>query len=115
VKAQARWRAPRPWRCETETQLIRHVVLKWCHDMNRQWSGRGLARVLGVSQTYICKLRRQFQDGELNVLSPLSGTATFGDLGKALVSAQCETRRMKEQGLLRETSRQMIDRVLGRA
>ena len=115
AKAQARWRAPRPWRCEAETQLIRHVALKWCNDLNRRWSGRGLARALGVSQKYIWKLTQQFKDGKLNVHSPYSGAATFEELGRALGSARWQTRKMKEQGLLRETPRQMIDRVLGRA
>lgn len=114
AKAQARWRAPRPWRCETETQLIRHVALKWCNDLNRRWSGRGLARELGVGQMYIWKLTRQFKDGKLNVRSPCSGAATFEELGRALGSARWQTKKMKEQGLLRETTRQMIERVLGR-
>jgi len=113
AKTQARWRAPRPWRCETETQLIRHVALKWCNDLNRRWSGRGLARRLGVSQMYIWKLTRQFEGGKLNVRSPLSGGATFEELGSALGSARWQTRKMKEQGLLRETTRQMMERVLG--
>jgi hypothetical protein len=113
TKAQARWRAPRPWRCEVETQLIRHVTLKWCNDLNRRWSGRGLARALGVSQMYIWKLTRQFKEGKLNVRSPLSGSATFEELGQALGSAQWQTRKMRQQGLLRETTRQAAARVLG--
>jgi hypothetical protein len=112
AKAQARWRAPRPWRCETETQLIRHVTLKWCNDLNRRWSGRGLARALGVSQTYIWKLTRQFKDGKLNVHSPLSGSATFEELGNALGTAQWQTRKMKEQGLLRCTYREAVARMV---
>jgi hypothetical protein len=95
--------------------LIRHVTLKWCNDLNRRWSGRGLARALGVSQMYIWKLTRQFKDGKLNVRSPLSGNATFEELGNALGTAQWQTRKMKGQGLLRETTRQMIQRVLGRS
>jgi hypothetical protein len=114
AKTQARWRAPRPGRCATETQLIWHVALKWCNDLNRQWSGRGLARVLGVSQMYIWKLTRQFKDGNLNVRSPCSGAATFEELGRALGTARWQTRKMRKQGLLRETTRQMIARVLGK-
>jgi hypothetical protein len=94
--------------------VIRHVALKWCNDLNRRWSGRGLARELGVSQMYIWKLTRQFKDGKLNVRSPCSGAATFEELGRALGSARWQTKKMKEQGLLRETTRQMIERVLGR-
>jgi len=114
AKANERWRAPRPWRCEAETQLIRHVALKWCNDPNHRWSGRRLARILGVSQMYVWKLTRQFADGRLNVRSPLSGGATFEELGRELAAAKGRTRKMREQGLLRETTRQMIDRVLGR-
>jgi hypothetical protein len=106
AKAQARWRAPRPWRSQAETQLIRHVTLKWCNDLNRRWSGRGLARALGVSQMYIWKLTRQFKDGKLNVRSPCSGSATFEALGRELASAQWQSRKMKEQGLLRCTYRE---------
>jgi len=62
---------------------------------------------------YIWKLTRQFEDGKLNVRSPLSGGATFEELGSALGSARWQTRKMKEQGLLRETTRQMMERVLG--
>jgi len=115
AKAQARWRAPRPWRCKAETQLIRHVALKWCNDLNRRWSGRRLARILGVSQMYVWKLTRQFADGRLNVRSPVSGSATFEELGRELAAAKWRTRKMREQGLLRETTRQMVDRVLNRS
>jgi hypothetical protein len=112
AKAKARWRAPRPWRCEAETQLIRHVALKWCNDLNRRWSDRGLARKLGVSQTYIRKLTRQFEDGKLNVRSPLSGSATFEELGQALASAKWQSRMMKERGLLRCTYREAVARMV---
>jgi hypothetical protein len=57
---------------------------------------------------YIWKLTRQFKDGKLNVRSPLSGNATFEELGNALGTAQWQTRKLKGQGLLRETTRQMI-------
>jgi hypothetical protein len=113
AKAQARWRPPRPWHCETETQLI--VTLKWCNDLNRRWSGRELARILGVSQMYVWKLPRQFADGRLNVTSTVKGSATFEELGRELAAAKWRTRKMREQGLLRETTRQMVDRVLGRS
>jgi biotin operon repressor len=113
AKAQARWRQPRPWRCETETQLIRHVTLRGCNDIDRKWSGRKLARILGVSQMYVWKLTQQFEDGNLNVRSPLGSASSLEELGKALGSARRQTREMREQGLLRETTRQMIDRVLG--
>jgi len=102
------------WRCEAESQLIRHLTLKWCNDLNRPWSGRQLARILGVSQMYVWKLTRQFADGQLNVRSPLSGNATYIELGRELLRAQFQTRKMREQGLLRETTRQMVDRVMGR-
>ena len=113
AKANARWRRPRPWRCETESQLIRHLTLRWCNEIDRKWSGRKLARILGVSQMYVWKLTQQFKDGNLNVRSPLGSASTLEELGKALGSARSQTRKMREQGLLRETTRQMIARVLG--
>ena len=95
------------------TKLIRHVALKWCNDLDRRWSGRGLARKLGVSQTYIWKLTRQFKDGKLNVRSPLSGAATFEELGKALGPANWQSRKMREQGLLRCTTyREAVARMI---
>jgi hypothetical protein len=112
AKANARWRRPRPWRCETESQLIRHLTLRWCNDIDRKWSGRKLARILGVSPTYIWKLSQQFKDGNLNVRSPLSSACTLEELGKAIGAARGQTRKMREQGLLRETIRQLINRVL---
>jgi len=106
-------RPPRPWRCEAESQLIRHVTLRWCNDIDRKWSGRKLVRLLGVSQMYFRTLTQQFKDGNLIVRSPLGSASTLEELGKALASARGQTRKMREQGLLRETTRQMIDRVLG--
>jgi hypothetical protein len=47
------------------------------------------------------------------VRSPLGSASTLEELGKALGSARRQAREMREQGLLRETTRQMIDRVLG--
>jgi hypothetical protein len=112
AKAQARWRAPRPWRCEAETRLIKHVAWKWFTDQKPRWSGRELARELGVSPMYVRKLGRQFRDGKLNVRSPLSGAATFEELGQALGPAKLQTRKMKEQGLLRYTYREAVGRFV---
>ena len=82
AKAQARWRRPRNWRSEAETQLIRHVTLKWCLDLNRRWSGRRLARKLGVGQMYIWKLTRQFKDGKLSVRSPCAAVRRTKNSGR---------------------------------
>jgi hypothetical protein len=65
-----------------------------------------------VSLVYVRKLGRQFKDGKLNVRSPLSGAATFEELGRELGLAQWQTRKMKEQGLLRETNRHCARKVL---
>jgi hypothetical protein len=88
------------------------LTLRWCNDIDRKWSGRKLARILGVSPTYIWKLSQQFKDGNLNVRSPLSSACTLEELGKAIGAARGQTRKMREQGLLRETIRQLINRVL---
>jgi hypothetical protein len=64
---------------------------------------------------YVSKLTQQFKDGHLNAQSPLGSASTLEELGKALGSARRQTREMREQGPLRETTRQMIDRVLGRS
>ena len=83
------------------------VVQRSQPAMVRSWTRAGAG-------LYISKLTRQFKDGNLNVRSPCSGAATFEELGRALGSARWQTKKMKEQGLLRETTRQMIERVLGR-
>jgi hypothetical protein len=75
--------------------------------MVRSWTRAGAG-------LYISKLTRQFKDGNLNVRSPCSGAATFEELGRALGTARWQTRKMREQGLLRETTRQMFARVLGK-
>jgi hypothetical protein len=92
--------------------LIKHVAWKWFTDQKPRWSGRGLARVLGVSPMDVRKLGRQFKDGKLNVSSPLSGAATFEELGKELGQAKWQTRKMKEQGLLRYTYREAAARMI---
>jgi hypothetical protein len=61
---------------------------------------------------YIWKLTRQFKDGKLNVRSPCSGSATFEELGRELASAQLQTRKMKEQGLLRCTYREAVAKMV---
>ena len=53
------------------------------------------------------------QRWQFDVRSPLGSASTLEELGKALGSARRQAREMREQGLLRETTRQMIDRVLG--
>lgn len=94
---------------QTKTQLIRHVTLKRYSDLNRSWTGRGLALALGASQAYIGKLTRQFEDGKLSVGSPWALLAlSFEELGQALGSAKWQTRKMKEQGLLRCTYREAV-------
>jgi hypothetical protein len=59
---------------------------------------------------YVRKLGRKFANGTLQVRSPLSGSATFEELGQALGSAKWQTRKMKEQGLLRYTYLEAVAR-----
>src|SRR5262245_9887866 len=97
-KARARWRAPRPWRCDAETQLIKRIVWRWCSDGRPRWSGRQLARLLAVSHTYVRKLAREFARD--SVLPGIDIHATFEELGPELAQARMQTRKMRIQCLL---------------
>jgi hypothetical protein len=53
-KARARWRPPE------RSGGIKHLVWQWHISTAPKESGRALARRLGVSHTYVCKLVRKF-------------------------------------------------------
>jgi hypothetical protein len=117
-------RKPRGEPCESESPLARSASLalrngnsvdpacnvEMVQPSKPEMVGPGLARPLGVSQMHIWKLTRQFKDGRLNVRSPLRGSATFEELGNTLGTAQWQTRKMKEQGLLCYTCREAVAR-----
>jgi hypothetical protein len=101
-KANAVWRRPAPWRSDEETRLIRRFTWRWCRYQEPRCSGRGLARLLGVSHTYVQKLIREFATDSSDMLHEerLHGHATFEGLRRA----REETRKMRERGWLRRSS-----------
>jgi hypothetical protein len=84
--------------------VIRRLVCQWFnYGGPGKWSGRAVARRLGISHTYIQKLIREFMADPRSMLREcaISGEATFGHLNRA----QEETRQQKEYGLLRSHRR----------
>ena len=60
--AKAKWRPPRLWRSPRESQYFRSLVWQWLHrSPERRCSARKLAWQLGVSHTWVNKLKRRFQ------------------------------------------------------
>lgn len=100
-KARAAWsHPPRPWRSAHDSCVIRRLVWQWlnCREPGK-WSGRAVARWLGVSHTWIQKLVRQFATDPSEMLREIP--ATFEQLRRA----QEETRKEKERGELRPPRR----------
>ncbi len=108
-KAKAHWRRPAPWRSERETRLIRRLAWQWRCNEGPRCSGRALARLLGVSHTYIQKLMREFARG-ISRRNRGDGLATFEQLRLELRYAQEETGKMRERGWLRYPSKSMLER-----
>ncbi len=82
-------------RCVTESELIKRLTWQFYLDGSRP-SQRALARLLGVSPSYICKLGKRLSKG-LDVLASRQ-RVTLDDLAQARhVTAR---RRGKEPGLL---------------
>jgi hypothetical protein len=103
-KARARGRAPRPWRSTQETGVIRRLVWQWfTYRGPGKWSGRTVARYLGVSHTYIQKLVREFLVDSSKITREVrrSYPATFEQLNRA----QRESREQKARGCLRPPRR----------
>jgi hypothetical protein len=100
-KARAAWsHPPRPWRSYQETRIIKRLVWQWLtYRGPDKWSGRAVARSLGVSHTYIQKLVRQFTTGpsEMQREAHRHTAATFEHLNRA----REETQQEKERGCLR--------------
>jgi hypothetical protein len=102
-KAKANWRAPLPWRSLQETRLIKTLAWQWYRTKEPLCSGRQIARWLGVSQTYIQKLVREFVGDTRNIVQQQRayGRSTFADLQRA----QEETAKIREFGWLRRSSK----------
>jgi hypothetical protein len=72
--AKIYWRASRPWRSKQETRV-----------REPRCSGRAIARKLGVSHTYIQKLRREFAANPTAMVDKASRVVRLP--GGAMVSA----------------------------
>ena len=104
-KARAAWsHPPRPWRSFKESCVIQQLVWQWFNSREpRKWSGRVVARWLGVSHTYVQKLVQTFQADPDRMLriQARSGPATFEQLNRAREF----TRQDSERGYLRTPRR----------
>lgn len=104
-EARAAWsHPPRPWRSAQESRVIRWLVWQWFNSREPgKWSGRAVARWLGVTHTYIQKLVREFatDPSEIERDARCHFPATFEQLSRA----QELTRQEKARGWLREPHR----------
>src|ERR1700676_2946277 len=96
-----KWRRPRPWRSQAESDAIKRLVWLWynhCGPGKARESVHSLARVLMVSRSYIQKLTRGFErePRAMRQEDQRYGPATLAQLARA----QEETRRQRERGLL---------------
>jgi len=57
----ARRRAPLPWRSGLESRVIEQLVWQWWQSPAPRWPALRVARLLGVSHTWVNKLRKRFQ------------------------------------------------------
>jgi transposase len=99
AKARAKWRPPRPWRSQQEARMIRRFAFQWLTCRGTKPSCRAWARALGVSQTWIQKLKKEFMvDGrEMRRLQALQGDPKFPEFKRA----QERSEQMRERGELR--------------
>jgi hypothetical protein len=107
-KARERWRRPRRWRSERESRVIRRRAWNWfTSDRGATCSARKLARLLGVSHTWIQKLVSEFETDPSKILREVRiyGPATLDDLRRA----QAETEKDRERGWLRSSARKPSD------
>jgi len=98
-KARAAWaHPPRPWRSSWESHAIEQLAWQWFSSAEpRKWSGRAVARWLGVSHTYVQKLVRKFQTDPDRQRIIHAAAATFEHLDSA---REC-TRLDRQRGRLR--------------
>jgi|HubBroStandDraft_1064217.scaffolds.fasta_scaffold06174_7 hypothetical protein len=57
----ARRRAPLPWRSGLESRVIEQLVWQWWQSPAPKWPAVRVARLLGVSHTWVNKLAKRFQ------------------------------------------------------
>ena len=107
AKAKARWRPPRPWRSDQESQMIRRYVIQWltCRDRSKP-SGRAWARGLGISHTWLQKLVRRFQADPSKMLREARrcGDPTFAQLTRASAPTRKASKWMSDRGKARRRS-----------
>ena len=86
-KARAAWsHPPRPWRNLRESRVIEQLTWQWFNAGEPgKWSGRAVARWLGVSHTYVQKLVRKFgvNPDRMRRIQAAFGPATFDKLERA--------------------------------
>jgi hypothetical protein len=99
AKARANWRQPRPWRSREEARMIRRFAFQWLTCRGPKPSCRAWARALGVSHTWVQKLRKEFtaDESEMRRLQALQGDPKFSELKRA----QERSEQMRERGELR--------------
>lgn len=56
----ARRRAPLPWRSGLESRVIEQLVWQWWRSPAPKWAAVRVARLLGVSHTWVNKLAKRF-------------------------------------------------------
>ena len=105
------WHPPRPWRSREETYVIKRLVWLWfgcCGPGQTRESIHSLARVLGVSRSYIQKLVRAFErdPSEMQQQDRRHGRAA---LLAQLEHARRETQRQRERGELRSGCRKRVN------
>jgi hypothetical protein len=57
----ARRRAPLPWRSGIESRIIEQLVWQWWQSPAPRWPAYRVARLLGVSHTWVNKLAKRFK------------------------------------------------------
>ena len=106
-----KWRRPRPWRSQAESDAIKRLVWLWfnhCGLGQTRESIHSLARALEISRSYIQKLLRKFErdPSEMQREDRQHGPANLTYLARA----QEETRRQRERGLLRQDGQDSLPR-----
>jgi hypothetical protein len=108
-KANAHWRAPRPWRCAQEGRLIKRLAWQWFVGVEPRCSLRGLALRLGVSLMYLQRLMQQFKvnpESDLGAPFPATAKSAFRPAGKCKSRTSgfwsclgnCKTRKFRASG-----------------
>lgn len=99
--ARERHRPWRPWRSLEESWQIRHLVWQWSTHRGPKWSGRTLARYLGVRHRYVQKLISEFVSNPAKMRQEARESGFEMATFEQLREARERTREMAERGLLR--------------